>query len=92
MSKGNLYKRTLRLNLNNPQHKRVYDTLLAVEGSANEYIVNAILSYEDSARMSSEEKIAEAVARHLMDNGISGVDSSLLSPQVEIEPNFDFCG
>lgn len=88
-----MYSRTLRLNLNNPQHKKVHDVLLAVDGSANAYIINAILCYENSSRASPEDEIAQKVVQHLLENGLDKLDVYSSSPmqEKEIEPNFEFC-
>lgn len=93
MSEKTMYSRTLRLNLNNPQHKKVHDILHAVDGSVNAYIINAILCYESSSRASPEDKIAQKVVQHLMENGLGKLEVSLSSPiqEKDIEPNFDFC-
>lgn len=93
MSEKSTYARTLRLNLNNPQHKKVHEILLAADGSVNAFIVNAILHYENYSKASSEERIAQAVVKNLIQNGMGNLDTSVPSPtpESEVEPNFDFC-
>lgn len=92
MSNKFTYSRTLRLNLHKSEHKKVYEILLAVDGSANAYIVNAILQYADSTRASPEELIAQEVVKKLMDGGMIKADISTPSTTFEeVEPNYDFC-
>lgn len=93
VSEKTMYSRTLRLNLNNPQHKKVHDILLVVDGSANAYIINSILCHENFSRASPEDKIAQKVVQQLLENGFDKleVSSSSPMPEKEIEPNFDFC-
>ncbi len=93
MDKKSTYARTLRLNLNNTQHKKVHEILLAVDGSVNAFIVNAILYYENYSKASPEERIAQAVVKNLMLNGMGNLETTVPSPtpELDVEPNFDFC-
>ena len=92
MSNEFTYSRTLRLNLHKSEHKRVHEILLAVDGSANAYIVNAILQYADSARASPEELIAQNVVQKLIDGNMIKVNTSTPSTTFEeVEPNYGFC-
>lgn len=93
MNNKDLYSRTLRFNLHKPEHRRAHEIVLAVEGSANAYIINAILQYADSARTSPEEKIAQEVVNKLMqEKMLQGNTNALSMTYEEVEPNYNFCG